>query len=47
MIPVIAWEDIGRISGVFTLVLILAQIIVVWVALRQKRFQVLRMGDQE
>jgi hypothetical protein len=47
MIPLVAWQDIGRISGAFTVVLVLAQIIVISVALRRGIFQALRMGDRE
>ncbi len=47
MIPLIAWEDIMRISAVFTVVLILAQIAVISAALRKGVFQALRIGDQE
>jgi putative ABC transport system permease protein len=47
MIPFIAWQDIGQISGAFTIVLILAQIVVISAALRRGVFQALRMGDQE
>ncbi len=47
MVPLIAWQDIGRISGAFVLVLVLAQILVVAAALRGGVFQALRMGDRE
>jgi hypothetical protein len=47
MIPLVAWQDIGRISGAFTIVLVLAQVIVISVALRRGIFQALRMGDRE
>jgi hypothetical protein len=47
MIPLIAWQDIGRISGAFTIVLVFAQIVVISAALRKGVFQALRMGDQE
>ena len=47
MIPLIAWQDIGRISGAFTVALVLAQIIVISAALRRGVFQALRMGDRE
>jgi hypothetical protein len=47
LIPFIAWEDIGRISGAFTITLVLAQIVVISAALRGGVFQALRMGDRE
>jgi hypothetical protein len=47
LIPFIAWNDIGRISGAFTLTLIAAQIVVISAALRGGVFQALRMGDRE
>lgn len=45
--PLVAWQEIGQISGAFTLVLIVAQVIVISSALRKGVFQALRMGDQE
>jgi putative ABC transport system permease protein len=47
MIPLIAWQDIGRISAIFTIVLVSAQIVVLSAALRRGVFQALRMGDRE
>jgi putative ABC transport system permease protein len=47
IIPLIAWEDIGQISAVFTIVLVVAQIVVISAALRGGVFQALRLGDQE
>jgi predicted lysophospholipase L1 biosynthesis ABC-type transport system permease subunit len=47
IIPVIAWQDIAKISGVFTVVLVVAQMAVVAGALRKGVFQALRLGDQE
>jgi hypothetical protein len=47
LLPLVAWEDIGRISAVFVLVLVVAQIAVVRAALRRGVFQALRMGDRE
>jgi putative ABC transport system permease protein len=47
MIPLIAWREIGRISGAFTLVLVLAQVAVISAAVRKGVFQALRLGDQE
>jgi putative ABC transport system permease protein len=47
LLPLVAWEDIGRISAVFIVVLIVAQIAVVNAALRRGVFQALRMGDRE
>ncbi|MBN1583417.1 MAG: hypothetical protein JXA89_22095 [Anaerolineae bacterium] len=47
IIPVIAWQDIARISGVFTIVLVVAQLAVVVGVLRKGVFQALRLGDQE
>lgn len=47
MIPLIAWQDIGQISGLFTIVLVVAQIAVISAALRRRVFQALRMGDRE
>ena len=47
LIPLIAWQDIGQISAIFTMVLIVAQIVVIRAALRGGVFQALRMGDRE
>jgi putative ABC transport system permease protein len=47
MIPLIAWQDIGQISGAFTIVLVLAQVAVISAAVRKGVFQALRLGDQE
>ncbi len=47
LLPLIAWNDIGRISAVFTVVLVTAQIAVIAAALRKGVFQALRLGDQE
>jgi putative ABC transport system permease protein len=47
MIPLIAWQDIGQISGAFTIVLVLAQVAVISAAVRRGVFQALRLGDQE
>jgi putative ABC transport system permease protein len=47
LIPLIAWEEIGQISGVFTITLVAAQIVVISAALRSGVFQALRMGDRE
>ena len=47
LLPMIAWEEIGRISGAFTIALIVAQVIVITAALRGGVFQALRMGDRE
>jgi putative ABC transport system permease protein len=47
LIPIIAWDDIGRISGAFVVVLIMAQIAVIAAVLRKGVFQALRMGDLE
>lgn len=47
LVPVIAWQDIARISAVFTLVLVVAQIVVISAALGRGTFQALRMGDRE
>jgi len=47
LIPLIAWGEINRISGAFTIVLIVAQIAVISAALRRGVFQALRMGDRE
>jgi putative ABC transport system permease protein len=47
LIPLIAWGDIGRITGAFTIVLVIAQIAVISAALRGGVFQALRMGDRE
>jgi hypothetical protein len=47
LIPIIAWQDIGGISTVFAIVLVLAQVVAIWVALGKGVFKTLRMGDQE
>ena len=47
MIPLIAWQDIGQIAGAFTIVLVLAQVVVISAAIRRGVFQALRIGDQE
>jgi len=47
LIPLVAWSEIGQISGVFTAALVIAQIIVISAALRRGVFEALRMGDRE
>jgi ABC-type antimicrobial peptide transport system permease subunit len=47
LLPMIAWEEIGRISGAFTITLVIAQVLVIAAALRGGVFQALRMGDRE
>jgi predicted lysophospholipase L1 biosynthesis ABC-type transport system permease subunit len=47
MISLVAWNDIFRISAAFTVVLVVAQIAVIFAALRKGVFQALRMGDRE
>jgi hypothetical protein len=47
LLPQIAWDHIARISGVFVIVLVLAQAIVISAALRRGVFEALRMGDRE
>jgi putative ABC transport system permease protein len=47
LLPLVAWEEIGRISGIFVGVLIVVQIAVIAAALRRGVFQALRMGDRE
>jgi putative ABC transport system permease protein len=47
LIPLVAWNDIIRISSAFTIVLVMAQIAVIFAALRRGVFQALRMGDRE
>jgi len=47
LIPLVAWDDIIRISSAFTVVLVVAQIAVIFAALRRGVFQALRMGDRE
>ena len=47
LLPQIAWGHIARISGVFGIVLVLAQAIVISAALRRGVFEALRMGDRE
>ena len=47
LLPQVAWDHIGRISGVFVVVLVAAQAIVIAAALRRGVFQALRMGDRE
>jgi hypothetical protein len=43
----VAWQEIGRISAAFIIVLIVAQVAVISAALRRGVFQALRMGDRE
>ena len=47
LLPMVAWGEIGRISAVFTGVLIVVQVAVIGAALRKGVFQALRMGDRE
>lgn len=47
LLPLIAWNDISKISAAFTVVLVAAQIAVIGAALRKGVFQALRLGDQE
>ena len=47
LIPMIAWREIGGISGAFAVVLVAAQTAVIGAALRRDVFQALRLGDQE
>jgi putative ABC transport system permease protein len=47
LLPLVAWDEIGRISGVFCVALIVAQVAVMAAALRRGVFQALRMGDRE
>lgn len=47
MIPFVAWTEIGRISGLFLIALVLAQAGVIGAALRRGVFQALRIGDAE
>ena len=47
LLPLIAWDHIARISGVFAIVLVLAQGVVLSAALRRGVFEALRMGDRE
>jgi predicted lysophospholipase L1 biosynthesis ABC-type transport system permease subunit len=47
LIPLVAWNDIIQISSAFTIVLVAAQIAVIFAALRKGVFQALRMGDRE
>lgn len=47
LLPLVAWNEIGRISAVFAGVLIVAQVAVMAAALRRGVFQALRMGDRE
>jgi len=47
LLPLVAWNEIGRISAIFCVVLIVVQVAVMAAALRQGVFQALRMGDRE
>jgi putative ABC transport system permease protein len=47
MVPLVAWMDIGQISGAFIVALVVAQVIVIGSVLRRGVFRALRMGDQE
>ena len=47
LLPLIAWNDITKISAAFTITLVVAQIAVISAALRGGVFQALRMGDRE
>jgi hypothetical protein len=47
LIALVAWNDIIRISSVFTIVLVAAQIAVIFAALREGVFQALQLGDRE
>ena len=47
LMPLVAWDEIGRISAVFCAVLIVVQVAVMAAALRRGVFQALRMGDRE
>jgi hypothetical protein len=47
LLPLVAWDEIGRISGVFVGVLVAVQVAVMGAALRRGVFQALRMGDRE
>jgi putative ABC transport system permease protein len=47
LLPLVAWNEIWRISAVFTGVLIAVQVAVMAAALRRGVFQALRMGDRE
>jgi putative ABC transport system permease protein len=47
LLPIVAWGGIGRISAVFALALVAAQVVVISAALRGGVFQALRMGDRE
>jgi predicted lysophospholipase L1 biosynthesis ABC-type transport system permease subunit len=47
LLPLVAWDEIGRISAVFAGVLIVVQVAVMAAALRRGVFQALRMGDRE
>ena len=47
LLPLVAWNEIGRISAVFAGVLIAVQVAVMAAALRRGVFQALRMGDRE
>jgi putative ABC transport system permease protein len=47
LLPLVAWDEIGRISAIFAGVLIVVQVAVMAAALRRGVFQALRMGDRE
>jgi ABC-type antimicrobial peptide transport system permease subunit len=47
LLPLIAWQDIAKISAMFALALVVVQVVVISAALRGGVFQALRMGDLE
>ena len=47
LVPMIAWHEVGWISGVFAAVLVVAQGALIGAALRRGVFQALRLGDRE
>jgi putative ABC transport system permease protein len=47
LLPLVAWEEIGRISAIFSLTLVAVQVAVMAAALQRGVFQALRMGDRE
>lgn len=45
--PQIAWSQIAWIAGAYILILVLAEMVVLWHATRREVFQALRIGDEE
>jgi hypothetical protein len=46
LIPLIAWDRIATLAVIFTIVLVLAELVIVFRSLQQRVFTILRLGNQ-